>query len=495
MLRRISSKFVLLSVLGVALPAAAIAQTVTYSPPGSAPGAPKNPTVPTTVTEDITTAGNCGPNGGTSTTTTFPTTEHVLLPFGVQGASTNGLGGIFWPYFQLPTSLLPGNALVVVNGTSQASGSTYSPPSITNPISIPGETGTYTGTYSASVSGVTLNEQWTGTYDVVVTSNDLTQDFTYTFVSSYNILSGTQSFSWQWAGTQVSPEVLYVGGPCVGTTNVNEQGSTTINWLSNPISSSYTVTLSGLAPVQPSPTALAAPPNTLAITATVTDSNENVVPGVDVHLVLSAVNSSGGHQHGDDMSQLRTGTFPGFANTTYDVTTDATGSAATTFYAPSVSGTVLITATCESVTCTQAGPNSINLMVAGLVSLQSPALDFILVGNIAPHIDSHYLTPQAILKAKQLAHLWHTLYPDIPRLAFNDASLEWGGTFDLDSDWVGPHAEHRAGVVIDVRANGDITTAIPQAYYGVFNQYVKQLGGNTLFEGDHFHVRLLGVGQ
>jgi hypothetical protein len=261
----------------------------------------------------------------------------------------------------------------------------------------------------------------------------------------------------------------------------------------------YTVTLSGLGTVVPSPIGFAQP-NTLSINATVTDSNGNVAPGIDVHLALSAVNSSGGHQHGDDTSQLRTGTFPGFANTTYDVTTDATGSATTTFYAPSVSGTVLITATCESVTCTQAGPNSINIMVSGLVSLQSSP-DFILVGGdlaVQAHPDNHYLTPQALLKAKELAHLWHTFEPAVPVLAYNDASLVWGGTFDIEwnqgGDWVGPHAEHRAGIVIDVRANGT-DTAIPPAYFWLFNYYVRQLQGNTLKEGDHFHVRLLGVGQ
>jgi hypothetical protein len=226
--RRISSK--LLLVLGVAFAVAAVAQTVTYPAPGSAPGAPKNPTVPTTVTQDVTTAGNCGPNGGTSNTTTFPTTEYVRAPFAVQGAYVNGLAGINWPAFQLPASLLPGNALVVVNGTSQASGSTFSPPTITNPFPIAGVTGTYSETYSASVSGVTLNEQWTGTYDVVVTSNGLTQDFTYTFVSSYNIVSSVQSFSWSWKGTQVSSGVIYSGGPCVGTTVVDEEGSTSVNW-------------------------------------------------------------------------------------------------------------------------------------------------------------------------------------------------------------------------------------------------------------------------
>jgi hypothetical protein len=215
--------------LCLALPLLTLAQTVTYPFPGSAPGAPRNPTVPVTVTQTVTITGNCGPNPSPPSTTTFQTSENVLLPFTVQGATYNRLAGLFWPRFVLPASLQGAIALVVVNGVSQASGSMFSPAPITTPFTIGVTTGTDSATYSASVSGVTLNEQWTGPYND--SNGSLTQNFTYTFISSYNIVSGDQSFSWQWNGTQVSSATLYVGGPCVGTTNVNEQGSTTINWL------------------------------------------------------------------------------------------------------------------------------------------------------------------------------------------------------------------------------------------------------------------------
>ena len=44
------------------------------------------------------------------------------------------------------------------------------------------------------------------------------------------------------------------------------------------------------------------------------------------------------------------------------------------------------------------------------------------------------------------------LVPPQP-LGFNDASLIWGGKFDLSGKWSGSHYEHGRGTVIDIRAN------------------------------------------
>jgi len=50
---RVLHKLTCTLVLGTLLPALALAQSGTYPAPGSAPGAPQNPTVPTTVTQVI----------------------------------------------------------------------------------------------------------------------------------------------------------------------------------------------------------------------------------------------------------------------------------------------------------------------------------------------------------------------------------------------------------------------------------------------------------
>ena len=101
-------------------------------------------------------------------------------------------------------------------------------------------------------------------------------------------------------------------------------------------------------------------------------------------------------------------------------------------------------------------------------------------------------------------------------LHLNDASLVWGGKFDIDAayPWIGtypanhpdpllagkptPHVEHRRGVVIDIRANNDVT-AIPRANEAAFIGIVANAGAEAKIHSPnsptnrHFHVRLLGA--
>ena len=55
-----------------------------------------------------------------------------------------------------------------------------------------------------------------------------------------------------------------------------------------------------------------------------------------------------------------------------------------------------------------------------------------------------------------ISQKFNSLWPDAPRLTLNDASLQWGGKFDIPGTWERnprAHAEHRIGDNIDVRAN------------------------------------------
>ena len=108
-------------------------------------------------------------------------------------------------------------------------------------------------------------------------------------------------------------------------------------------------------------------------------------------------------------------------------------------------------------------------------------------------------------------------------MQLNDASLIWGGVFDIKGNWISPHEGHRKGIVIDVRANDDTgaTGAIPlssfdnlkkmaSSYYGADTQVHctsnKTDGQNrktpTCVGKDgsqdtnrHFHILLLGNDQ
>jgi uncharacterized protein YjdB len=216
----------------VSLATASTTITVPYPLPGSAPGAPLNPTVPTTYTQVITTTNCTNPSQNGTTSSTVSTTEYVLPPFEVQG-DTFGSGAINWPGFILPSALQPANALLVVNGVSQASGSTFSPAA--NVGSYPsGASGTtsYTENYTASVSGVTLNERYVGSYNSMAYGvTTITQAATYTFTSTYVMTTGIQAYTYglQLVQTQQDPP----DQGCFSTTNYNEQGSTSIKWFGN----------------------------------------------------------------------------------------------------------------------------------------------------------------------------------------------------------------------------------------------------------------------
>jgi hypothetical protein len=55
-----------------------------------------------------------------------------------------------------------------------------------------------------------------------------------------------------------------------------------------------------------------------------------------------------------------------------------------------------------------------------------------------------------------IARKFRSIWPDAPRLTLNDASLKWGGKFDIAGTWQtnpNAHNEHRIGDSIDIRAN------------------------------------------
>jgi hypothetical protein len=252
------------------------------------------------------------------------------------------------------------------------------------------------------------------------------------------------------------------------------------------LTAQYNVEINGWATIPPG--------SQLPLSATVTDGSGNPVSGAMVHVRVNVVPESGGHVHGVDTDPNRTGTIGVSQDYAIPSPTDSQGSVSFALQAPPASGTVEISASCDDRSCIQIGQSSTDVKVSGLVSLP-PSGNYILVGQTPTHPDNHYLTPQAVAKAQTLAAVWRKGLYWLPVLAYNDASLVWGGRFDYrDADWLPPHSEHTTGVVIDVRANGT-ATAIPDAYGLIFTLMVQAMGGNVHVESDHYHVRLLGVAK
>jgi murein endopeptidase len=56
-------------------------------------------------------------------------------------------------------------------------------------------------------------------------------------------------------------------------------------------------------------------------------------------------------------------------------------------------------------------------------------------------------------------------------VALNDASLPWGGRYDIRADWKAPHAGHREGREIDIsftRAQNQVSAGKQKSFYKKF---------------------------
>jgi hypothetical protein len=174
----------------------------------------------------------------------------------------------------------------------------------------------------------------------------------------------------------------------------------------------------------------------------------------------------------------------------------SSGSTSITFNAREASGEHTITATCDK--CSN-GPQEakVKVMVEGLEPI--PAFPYYaleesdpdhpgqtkVVGATAEHSGNHYLLPAAAQVLMQIAVTYHfdpkskVRDPQTngmvlsPLLHVNDASLKWGGKFDIKGEWAGSHKEHRRGTSVDLRANGK-DGAIPPKLFEAFEKRLKK---------------------
>jgi hypothetical protein len=280
------------------------------------------------------------------------------------------------------------------------------------------------------------------------------------------------------------------------------------------------------------------PGSTAEITVRVTSvQTSQPKQGAVVRFHIDVGISSGGHDHGEENGRRPRGTISsdncvaesGGAPDTYDCTTGPLGYAGFTFNAPDVSGSQTITATCISTACSGSRTSNIDVKVEGLEPIPDSQFYTLtepdgrggikVIGDNGNHLGNHYLTPEAASTLWRLAATYYFKYrqdSSVPLLHLNDASLVWGGKFDIKGNWVGDHKGHKRGTVIDIRANA-LPTAIPENRFTDFEKLTRatkladgvtsaiaQLHCSTGFDpatncvGDnnrHYHVILLGVDQ
>ncbi len=288
-----------------------------------------------------------------------------------------------------------------------------------------------------------------------------------------------------------------------------------------------TITLSGGTEIEPSN---GSNTKTLPITATVIDQNTNQPPAnpVQVRVSLKVDPTSGGHDHGD--SARPRGGIADVEKCESDgecwMNPTVNGVLEFNFKAPEASGKHTITATCDG--CSNTATKPVDVKVDGLKPI--PAFPFYALNEVNGdvigaktgwHTDNHNLTPAAAAVLMKIAVTYRfnprfylrdpasngqISFP--PILHLNDASLPWGGVYDICARpnaclkrgiivWKAPHIGHRRGTVVDVRANGT-DGSIPTSNKIKFINLLVERGIPYLWEdrktsNEHFHLMLLGV--
>lgn len=212
----------------------------------------------------------------------------------------------------------------------------------------------------------------------------------------------------------------------------------------------------------------------LKLTAKVTQGN-NAKPGVAVSFSASVLPNSGGHEH-DDPYRPKGIVDP------VNGTTDSNGEIMVKFKAPEVAGIHTIKATCA--TCSNSpATKEIQVKVPDLLPISPNApqntdgtfvyaltsVDKTHQGNGRYHLNQYYLTQQSQINLQSMVKAfakegWGTV-------ALNDASLFWGGRYDITANWGAPHAAHRDGREIDIsftRAQNPVSAVKQKIFYKKF---------------------------
>jgi hypothetical protein len=231
-------------------------------------------------------------------------------------------------------------------------------------------------------------------------------------------------------------------------------------------------------------------------------------PGVTVNFTVDVTPNSGGHEHHD-------ASRPKGSLSTTRGTTDANGEVKLVFTAPEIAGIHTVRASCEGCANSPAA-KEVQVKVPGLVNIfamtyRDAQWAYPGIGETNEHPDHHYLTVAAATRMLGISQKFQKIWPNAPKLTLNDASLVWGGKFDIPKTWERnpkAHAEHRVGENIDVRANS-ASGAVPSSIRDMVLRWLRKTSRpednisselviesvNPLHEGigttnEHFHLRL-----
>ncbi|MEF3280013.1 MAG: hypothetical protein K6357_03495 [Elusimicrobiota bacterium] len=91
----------------------------------------------------------------------------------------------------------------------------------------------------------------------------------------------------------------------------------------------------------------------------------------------------------------------------------------------------------------------IYVRIKGLVEI-STGTGYELVGKTDIHPFNHWVIPEFRDDLMVIGKLWKSICPTSAPLYYNDASLPWGGLFDIYGNWNPPHLEHNTGIHIDI---------------------------------------------
>ena len=260
------------------------------------------------------------------------------------------------------------------------------------------------------------------------------------------------------------------------------------------------LTISSVSETRPKIPGESANQSTATITAMVS-SGSAPAPSVSVGFSVEVTPNSGGHEHHDiNRPKEKLSAVQG--------TTDANGEVKLTFTAPEVAGIHTIKATCATCSNTSAS-REIQVKVPDLVPISpSPpvnadgsyayaltSVDGIHAGAGRYHKNQYYLTAQARQNLIDLTRSFATA--GWGTVALNDASLYWGGRYDINGDWIAPHRGHRDGREIDIsfsRAGNPISKIKQKVFYKKFCEEKAVEASFSILHhyvaNPHYHVYL-----
>ncbi|MBI3543388.1 MAG: hypothetical protein HY075_08975, partial [Deltaproteobacteria bacterium] len=205
--------------------------------------------------------------------------------------------------------------------------------------------------------------------------------------------------------------------------------------------------------------------------------------------------SNGGHTHTDSSRPfILGGSDAGFKYDGAIHSVDSDGQALP-YYAPIVSGDVVVKISgfdSQGSTIDDAPPITFRVKVPGLVPLSGDTYNLKCVANPGSdgcpargyqHLDFYNVRSDVGPRMSKIATDYDKLAPSDEDLTINDASLKWGGLYDIDNDWESPrHTYHRQGTDVDIRRP-------PISDEDNFERVVCKNDGYPYEEDDaHFHL-------